>query len=117
MRADFKRSFCTFLLVALKTVLWSLLFVVPGIIAAIRYSLSFFILADNPDIKARDAIEKSKQMMKGKKLKYCIVSICFTTFYGFGNIIFETISKSMKLEWFIRISHGPFPASSIRLVV
>ena len=79
---DFKRSFCTFLLVALKTVLWSLLFVVPGIIAAIRYSLSFFVLADNPDIKAREAIEKSKQMMKGKKLKYCIVSICFTSFYG-----------------------------------
>ena len=79
---DFKRSFCTFLLVALKTVLWTLLFVVPGIIAAIRYSLSFFVLADNPDIKAREAIEKSKQMMKGKKLKYCIVSICFTTFYG-----------------------------------
>ena len=79
---DFKRAFCTFLLVALKTALWTLLFVVPGIIAAIRYSLSFFVLADNPDIKARDAIEKSKQMMKGKKLKYCIVSICFTTFYG-----------------------------------
>ena len=79
---DFKRSFCTFLLVALKTVLWSLLFVVPGIIAAIRYSLSFFVLADNPDIKAHEAIEKSKQMMKGKKLKYWIVSICFTSFYG-----------------------------------
>ena len=79
---DFKRAFCTFLLVALKTALWTLLFVVPGIIAAIRYSLSFFVLADNPDIKAREAIEKSKQMMKGKKLKYCIVSICFTTFYG-----------------------------------
>lgn len=67
---DFKRSFCTFLLVALKTVLWTLLFVVPGIIAVIRYSLSFFVLADNPDIKAYEAIEKSKQMMKGKKWKF-----------------------------------------------
>lgn len=79
---DFKRSFCTFLLVALKTVLWTLLFVVPGIIAAIRYSLSFFVLADNPDIKAYEAIEKSKQMMKGKKWKFFGVSVCFTTFYG-----------------------------------
>ena len=92
---DFKRSFCTFLLVALKTVLWSLLFVVPGIIAAIRYSLSFFVLADNPDIKARDAIEKSKQMMKGKKWKFFGVSVCFTTFYGWF-ILSSVILKALE---------------------
>ena len=92
---DFKRSFCTFLLVALKTVLWSLLFVVPGIIAAIRYSLSFFVLADNPDIKAREAIEKSKQMMKGKKWKFFGVSVCFTTFYGWF-ILSSVILKALE---------------------
>ena len=91
---DFKRAFCTFLLVALKTALWTLLFVVPGIIAAIRYSLSFFVLADNPDIKARDAIEKSKQMMKGKKWKFFGVSVCFTTFYGWF-ILSSVILKAL----------------------
>lgn len=102
---NFKRSFCTFLLIALKTVLWSLLFVVPGIIAAIRYSLSFFVLADNPDIKARDAIEKSKQMMKGKKGKFFGVSVCFTTFNGWlilSSVILKAL-ENLNLAFFLII--------------
>jgi len=50
--------------------LWTLLLIVPGIIAAISYSMTFFILADDPSIGAEAAIEKSKRMMDGYKLKY-----------------------------------------------
>jgi uncharacterized membrane protein len=48
-------------------VLWSLLLIVPGIIAGFSYSLTFYVLADDNSIRARDAIAKSKKMMYGYK--------------------------------------------------
>lgn len=53
------------LLVSIFTFLWSLLFIIPGIIAALRYSQAFFILAENPTMSARDALNRSKEMMRG----------------------------------------------------
>ncbi len=64
---DFGVAFRTGWLWGIKIFLWSLLLFVPGIIAIIRYSMTFFILADNPDITAREAISKSKEMIKGRK--------------------------------------------------
>lgn len=55
------------LLIMLKVFLWSLLFIVPGIIAAFRYALAPYILAENPDITAQEAIERSKALMMGHK--------------------------------------------------
>lgn len=57
--------------------LWMLLFIVPGIIAAIRYSQAFFVLADDPDKSIRECMNESKRMMKGNKGKYFCMSISF----------------------------------------
>lgn len=57
--------------------LWSLLFFIPGIIASIRYSQAFFILADNPDKSIRACMNESKMMMKGNKSKYFCLSLSF----------------------------------------
>ena len=67
---DFGVAFRTGWLFGIRIFLWSLLLIVPGIIAAIRYSMTFFILADNPDITAREAINKSKEMIKGRKWEF-----------------------------------------------
>ena len=48
------------------TLLWMLLFIIPGFIAALRYSMAYFILKDNPEIGALEAIRRSKEMMKGQ---------------------------------------------------
>lgn len=54
--------------------LWSLLFLIPGIIAALRYSQAFYILADNPEKPIMECIRESKIMMKGNKGKlFCLV--------------------------------------------
>lgn len=58
-------------------VLWTLLFIVPGIIAAIRYSQAFFILADDPSKGIRQCMDESKMMMKGNKAKYFCLTISF----------------------------------------
>lgn len=57
--------------------LWSLLFLVPGIIAAIRYSQAFYILADDPGKGIRQCMDESKMMMKGNKAKFFCLNISF----------------------------------------
>jgi uncharacterized membrane protein len=54
-----------------------LLLIVPGIIAAISYSQTFYILADDPGMDAISAIDKSKKMMRGYKWKYFCLGLRF----------------------------------------
>jgi uncharacterized membrane protein len=67
---DLNRYFvllATFLITTIFTWLWMLLLIVPGIIAALSYSMSYFILIDNPSLGSLEAIERSKQLMHGHK--------------------------------------------------
>ena len=57
--------------------LWSLLFVIPGIIASYRYAMAPFILAENPELSADQAIKLSKEMMKGNKWRLCCLELSF----------------------------------------
>jgi len=61
----FKNAFITYLLVVVFTVLWTLLLIVPGIIAALSYAMTFPLLVDNPQLSGREAIKTSKIMMYG----------------------------------------------------
>ena len=74
---NFSTAFITYLLVLLYVLLWTLLLIVPGIIAALGYSMSFYIIADDPLIKPQDALNKSKAMMNGYKLKLFYLCLRF----------------------------------------
>ena len=73
--------FVTFLLasilVGLFTTLWSLLLIIPGIIAAYSYQMTYYILLDNPDMKVMDAIKRSKEMMNGHKMDLFVLQLSF----------------------------------------
>ena len=56
-------------------ILWALLLIIPGIIAAISYSQTLFIMVDDPNIGPMEAIDKSKAMMDGYKMKYFTLSL------------------------------------------
>jgi uncharacterized membrane protein len=58
-----------YLLMILFVLLWALLLIVPGIMAALSYSLTFYVLADNPEMGGSAAIKRSKELMTGKRLK------------------------------------------------
>ncbi len=61
------------LFITLYTVLWMLLFIVPGIVAMYRYSATFYILAENPELSASEAIKRSKELMDGNKWRlFCL---------------------------------------------
>ena len=59
--------------------LWSLLFVIPGFVKAISYSLTPYILADYPDMSATEAITLSRKMMNGHKMN---VFVLYLSFFG-----------------------------------
>jgi uncharacterized membrane protein len=92
----FGKSLGAYLLVVLFVLLWSLLLIIPGIIAAISYSMTFYILADNPSIKAMEAIDRSKKMMYGYKWK--LVCLQFR-FIGWMLLCFFTLG--IGLLWLI----------------
>ena len=73
----FGKSLGLFLFMYLFVFLWTLLFIIPGIIAAIRYSQAFFILADDPSKGIRQCMNESKAMMKGNKAKFFWLSLSF----------------------------------------
>ncbi len=74
---NFKSAVGAYLLMLLFIFLWMLLLIIPGIIAAFSYSMTFYILADDPSISPVDAIDKSKAMMKGNKWKYFLLNLRF----------------------------------------
>lgn len=70
---DFVRAFILCLTNTLLTLLWSLLFVIPGIIKTYSYSMSYYILKDHPELSANEARKKSMAMMKGNKWRlFCL---------------------------------------------
>lgn len=66
---NFASAMVTYLLMLIYVFLWTLLLIVPGIIAAFSYAMTMFILADEPGIKPQEALDKSKAMMYGYKAK------------------------------------------------
>ncbi len=76
------------ILVAVFTFLWSLLLVIPGIIKAYSYSMAFYILADNPELTAMEALKKSQEMMNGHKWDLFVLQISFILWSLLGAITF-----------------------------
>lgn len=64
-------------LVALYTILWSMLFIIPGIVKSYAYSMTTFILLDNPEMGVNEAITESRRMMDGYKWKLFLLDLSF----------------------------------------
>ena len=65
------------LFVTIKVTLGLLLFIVPGIIASYKYAMVRYILADNPQMSAREALYESARLMDGNKWRYFCFGLSF----------------------------------------
>lgn len=74
---DFWSAFKVTFLTGLFTFLWSLLFVIPGIVKSFSYSMSMYILAENKGKPALECIEESKRMTEGHKMDLFVLSLSF----------------------------------------
>ena len=63
------------------TLLWSLLLIVPGVVAYYSYRQAFYILLDNPELGALDCIRLSKQMMDGYKTELFMLDLSFVGWF------------------------------------
>ena len=74
---SFGKSIWLTILVAVFTFLWTLLLYIPGIIKGLSYSMAFYVLADNPEMTAREALRESKEIMHGHKWELFVLQLSF----------------------------------------
>ena len=74
---QFWRFYCAQLLMSLFIMLWTFLFIIPGIIASYSYTQTFYIMLDHPDMTPMEAIRASKQLMRGHKAEYFVLQLSF----------------------------------------
>ena len=74
---QFGRTLIAYLLMTVYIILWMLLLIVPGIIKAMAYAQTFYIMADDDQINGEDAINKSMAMMDGYKTQYFLLNLRF----------------------------------------
>ncbi|MCQ2555447.1 MAG: DUF975 family protein [Clostridia bacterium] len=63
----FVKALALYILYSLIVALWSLLFIIPGIVAIFKYSQAFYILADHPEYSPWECLNESKRLMYGNK--------------------------------------------------
>ena len=77
----YTRVFCAIFLVNLFTFLWALLLIIPGIMKAFSYALTPYIIMDEPELTASQAITRSCEIMEGRRWKlFCL----YLSFIGWG---------------------------------
>lgn len=77
MAGNYLKVVWTMFLYCLYTFLWSLLFLIPGIIKAYSYALTPYILKDNPELSANEMIDLSRAMMRGHKFDLFCLHLSF----------------------------------------
>ncbi|HPM02469.1 MAG TPA: DUF975 family protein [Candidatus Cloacimonadota bacterium] len=90
------KALWTNILMGIYIVLWCLLLIIPGIIAAYSYSMTFFVLADNPELSAGEAISMSKRLMKGHKWEFFSLTASFL-----GWALLSVFTLGIGLLWVI----------------
>ncbi len=65
------------ILIGVFTFLWTLLCYIPGIVKAFSYSMSYYVLAENPNMTAREALNVSKRITDGHKMDLFVLQLSF----------------------------------------
>ena len=97
--------------------LWSLLFVIPGIIASFSYAMTDYILAENPEMSASEAISRSKEMMEGNRFRlFCLEfsfigwSILCAFTLGIGNLWLTPYRQAATAAFYREVSGTEYRA-------
>jgi len=109
------------LLQSVYILLWSLLFIIPGIIATYSYAMTEFILAENPDLTASEAIARSKEMMSGNRWRLFCLHFSFVGWdilssltLGIGNLWLRPYKQAANAAFYREITG--FGATSFEYV-
>ncbi len=76
------------LLINIFTMLWTLLFIIPGIVKAYSYSMAYYIKLDHPEYTATQAITESRKLMNGHKADLFLLDLSFLGWIIVGALCF-----------------------------
>ena len=106
-----KTTAATRLLSVLYMFLWSLLFIIPGIVAGYSYAMTEYILAENPNLTASEAIEQSKTMMYGNRWRLFCLQFSFigwdilaTLAFGIGHLWLTPYKQAATAAFYREVS-------------
>ena len=103
------------LLRALYVFLWSLLFIIPGIVAGFSYAMTDYILAEDPELTADEAISQSKSIMIGNKWRFFCLQFSFigwdilaTLAFGIGHLWLTPYKQAAYAAFYREVSGTEF---------
>ena len=112
-----KTTAATRLLSVLYMFLWSLLFIIPGIVAGYSYAMTEYILAENPNLTASEAIEQSKTMMYGNRFRLFCLQFSFigwdilaTLAFGIGHLWLTPYKQAATAAFYREVSGTEYVA-------
>lgn len=100
---DYVKSLVGILWMYLFTFLWSLLFIIPGIVKGIAYSMTPYILAERDDVSAQDALKVSMEMTYGHKMDIFMMALSFVGWWILTGLTFGILAIFFT---------GPYSATS-----
>ncbi len=110
----FKDGFLLSLLQGLFILLWALLFIIPGIVAAYSYAMAPYIMLEHPELSPRECLSASKEMMKGHKGELFILELTFIGWeilcaftLGIGNLWLNPYMNATIAAFYRDISNTP----------
>ncbi len=110
----FGGGFCLRLLTDLYIFLWTLLFLIPGIVKTYSYAMAPFIMAENPDLGANECITRSRELMDGHKFDLFCLELSFIGWAllcaftcGIGNLFLRPYTQSARAAFYRSLSGAP----------
>ena len=103
---NFVRSFLAGILQTLYLLGWTLLFFIPGIVKSYSYSMTYFIMNDDKNVGANEAITKSREMMNGHKMELFVLDLSFI-----GWLLLSVCTFGILLFWvvpYMNLAHAEF---------
>lgn len=110
-----KTTVATRLLKTIYEVLWSLLLIIPGVMASFSYAMTDYILAENPELSASEAIRLSKQMMEGNRWRLFCLYVSFIGWQilaaftlGIGNLWLNPYKQAAVAAFYREVSETEY---------
>lgn len=93
------------LLTVVYVILGYILLIIPGIMATYSYSMANFVLADNPDMTAREALRESKRIMKGHRWRLFCLEMSFI-----GLVLISILTVGIGFIWSVPYMNASYAA-------
>lgn len=85
---SFLKSFLAYISLTILIILGILFFIIPGVIISLGFSMTFFVMADRPELSFIECMGESWNLMQGYKLKYLGLWFRFIPWYVLGFLCF-----------------------------